>query len=529
MHLAAMLESTARKFPTKEALVHGARRLTFRELDDAARRAAAAFRDAGVRPGDRVAVMTFNTPGFVIAAFGLWRAGAVLVPVNHKLQAPEVARLVTHCGAVLGVADAALAATVRAGAPGVRWLWTEADGADTDSADSTDGAAAGAALGDDFDALVATTPPWEGVPFDHDAIAEILYTSGTTAAPKGCLHTHRGVATVATYVTAAVGLRADDRFLLAMPIWHASPLNNWLLSMVFLGGTTVLLREYHPIEFLRTVAAERTTAFFGAPIAYVAPLQVARAQGVDLASFDLSSARLWLAGGAPVGAETVRQIAAFYPGEFHQVYGMSEMGPVGTTLGPAHQELKAGSIGHAGMPGVDARVVDLDGRDVDPGGTGEIWLRSDTRMVGYLDDDEATRSAFVGDWYRSGDVVRVDEDGFWFIVDRLKDVIITGGENVYSQEVEEALRAHPEVADVAVVGRPHPDWGETIVAFVVASPGTQPTLESVRAYLADRLAHYKAPRHLVLVEALPRNPSGKLTKHVLRRRAAQDDLVTGPL
>lgn len=520
MHLGSMLESTARKVPAKEALVLGERRLTYAELDAAARRAAAVFRDAGVRPGDRVTVMTYNTPGFVVAAFGLWRAGAVLVPVNHKLQAPEVARLVAHSGAVLGVADATLAPVVTAAAPQVRWLWTEAGAVGQDTA-----GAEGTGAHDDFDALVAAAEPWDGVPPDQDTIAQVLYTSGTTAAPKGCEHTHRGLSSVAAYTTAAVGLRADDRFLLAMPIWHASPLNNWFLSMVFLGGTTVLLREYHPIEMLRTVAAERTTAFFGAPIAYVAPLQVAAAQGIDLSTFDLSSARLWLAGGAPVGADTVRAIRAAYPGELHQVYGMSEMGPVGTALGPADQERKAGSIGHAGMPGVDVRVVDLDGNDVGPGGTGEIWLRSDTRMVGYLDDPEATEAVVVGDWYRTGDVVRVDEDGYLFIVDRLKDVIITGGENVYSQEVEEALRGSPEVADVAVVGRPHADWGETVVAFVVPAPGAEPTLDSLRAFLADRLARYKVPRDVALVTELPRNPSGKLTKHVLRSRVREGTTV----
>ena len=204
---------------------------------------------------------------------------------------------------------------------------------------------------------------------------------------------------------------------------------------------------------------------------------------------------------------------------------MSEMGPVGTALGPADQERKAGSIGHAGMPGVDVRVVDLDGNDVGPGGTGEVWLRSDTRMVGYLDDPEATEAVLVGDWYRTGDVVHVDEDGYLFIVDRLKDVIITGGENVYSQEVEEALRGSPEVADVAVVGRPHADWGETVVAFVVPAPGAEPSLDSLRAFLADRLARYKVPRDVVLVTELPRNPSGKLTKHVLRSRVRENAAV----
>ncbi len=518
MHLGSMLESTARKVPAKEALVLGERRLTYAELDAAARRAAAVFRDAGVRPGDRVTVMTYNTPGFVVAAFGLWRAGAVLVPVNHKLQAPEVARLVAHSGAVLGVADATLAPVVAAAAPQVRWLWTEASAVGQDSAD-----AEGTREHDDFDALVAAAEPWDGVPPDQDTIAQVLYTSGTTAAPKGCEHTHRGLSSVAAYTTAAVGLRADDRFLLAMPIWHASPLNNWFLSMVFLGGTTVLLREYHPIEMLRTVAAERTTAFFGAPIAYVAPLQVAAAQGIDLSTFDLSSARLWLAGGAPVGADTVRAIRAAYPGE-HQVYGMSEMGPVGTALGPADQERKAGSIGDAGMPGVDVRVVDLDGNDVGPGGTGEIWLRSDTRMVGYLDDPEATEAVLVGDWYRTGDVVRVDEDGYLFIVDRLKDVIITGARTSTPRRSRRRCAGRRRSRTSPSSG------GRTPTGARRSSRSSSRTRRRADARLAARVprrparALQGAARRRARDRA-PRNPSGKLTKHVLRSRVREGTTV----
>lgn len=501
MNLSSMLESTARKFPRKEAVVYEDRRLSYGELVEASRRAAAVFRESGVRRGDVVAVMTFNTPGFVIAAFGLWRVGATLVPVNHKLAAPEVHYLIEHSGAVLGVVDAAILQTATTGAPGLRWLVTE--GAEHPS--------------DDFDLLVAESEPWDGVEVDENDIAQILYTSGTTSSPKGCRHSHRGLSTVPAYTTAAVGLRSDDRFLIAMPIWHSSPLNNWFLSMVFLGGTVVLQREYHPIEFLRIVGRERVTAFFGAPIAYLAPLQVARAQGLDLASFDLSTVRLWLAGGAPIGADTARALRASYPdGEFHQVYGMTEMGPVGTALGPNDQERKAGSIGAAGMPGVDVRVVTESGADAAAGESGEIWMRADTRMVGYLDDDATTEAAFSGEWYRTGDVARVDEDGYLFIVDRLKDVIITGGENVYSLEVEAALLPHPAVQDVAVVGRPHPDWGETIVAVVVLVADAEPSLDDLRAYLGERIARYKIPRELRLRDSLPRNPSGKVMKHLLR-------------
>jgi len=512
VHLNVLLESARRKFPDKDAVVYGAQRLSYRQLDAAARRAAEVFRREGVRPGDRVAVMTYNSPGFLIAAFGIWRAGGVLVPVNHKLTAAEVEYTIAHSGARVGVVSADLAAPARGGAPRTRWLLTEAATHGTDVADD-----------DDFDALVAAAPEWDSADGDEDDVAQILYTSGTTSAPKGCVHTHRTIASVPPLIVATIGLTRDDRFLIAMPIWHASPLNNWALTTLFLGGTVILLREYHPVEFLETVQRERATAFFGAPIAYLAPVQVAEAHGLDLGRYDLSSMRRWIYGGAPIGAPTARLLASVYRSEdFYQVYGMSEMGPVGTALYPHEQIEKAGSIGRGGMPGVDLRVVRADGGDAAPGETGEIWLGADTRMRGYLDNDAATADVFDGRWYRTGDVARVDDDGYLFIVDRLKDVVITGGENVYSQEVEEALRPHPDVVDVAVIGRPHPEWGETVVAVVVPVDGRTVDLDGVRAYLSDKLARYKVPRELVLVDALPRNPSGKLTKHVLREVVLTD-------
>ncbi|WP_461638464.1 AMP-binding protein, partial [Leucobacter sp. BZR 635] len=361
MDLSSMLEGTARKFPNKEAIVAGERRYTYSELVDRSRRAASVFRDAGLSRGAHVPVVTLNTPGFVFAAFGLWRAAMVLSPVNHKLTAPELRFLVTHSGAEVGVVDASLLATAKAAAPGVRWLVTEAAAFPEIEVDPRD----------DFDALLAEAEPWDGEPVDDTETAQLLYTSGTTSDPKGCLHSHRGITTVATYCTATAQLHASDRFLIAMPIWHSSPLNNWFISMIFLGGTAVLLREYHPIEFLRTIERERVTSFFGPAIAYLAPLQAAKAAGLEWSSFDLSSARLWLAGGAPIGEDTMRTMRAAYPSAgFQQVYGMTEMGPVGVTLEPADQEVKAGSIGRAGMPGVDLRVVTLAGTDAHPGETG---------------------------------------------------------------------------------------------------------------------------------------------------------------
>lgn len=275
----------------------------------------------------------------------------------------------------------------------------------------------------------------------------------------------------------------------------------------------MLQREYEPRAMLETVQREQVTAVFGAPIAFIAPVQAV--PGFD--AYDLSSVRSWIYGAGPMDADTVSRLRKAYGSEnFHQVYGMSEMGPVGASLSPGEQVEKAGSIGRGGMVGVDIRIVTQDGTDATAGGTGEIWLRSDTRMAGYLDDAKATEEAFVGDWYRSGDLGRVDEDGFVTLVDRLKDLIITGGENVASQEVEGVLRGHPDVLDVAVVGRPHEQWGETVVAVVVPRQGALLSLEGVREWLEPRLARYKIPRELVLRQDLPRTPSGKITKHVLR-------------
>ncbi|MFB7374046.1 class I adenylate-forming enzyme family protein [Streptomyces sp. NPDC056222] len=501
MHLSAMLDSAVRKAGGKEALVHGEQRWSYAELAADVRRAAAVLRDAGLRPGDRLAVMTYNTPAFVLAAFGAWHAGAVLVPVNHKFQAMEVERLLRHSGARLAVVDEALADVARAA------------GTDVPLVVSHPGEKPGDRTEGSFEALVESARDWAGAPRSDTDIAQILYTSGTSGAPKGCVHTHRGIALTAAYTAAAVALRRDERFLVCMPIWHASPLNNWMLGTVFMGGTVVLQHEYHPRVMLKTIEEERITAVFGAPIALIAPLQSVP----DFDGFDLTSVRSWIYGAGPLDADTARRLMKAYGSEnFHQVYGMSEMGPVGSSLSPEEQVEKAGSIGRGGMPGVDLRVVRQGGVDAVPGETGEIWLRSDTRMVGYLDNDEATAQAFVGDWYRSGDLGRIDEDGFVTIVDRMQDVIITGGENVASQEVEGALRGHADVLDVAVVGRPHQQWGETVVAVVVPREGAEPTLDELRAWLEPRIARYKIPRELVLRSQLPRTPSGKVTKHVLR-------------
>ncbi len=496
--LGSMLASSARRHPDKAAIRAAGHALSYAQLQAAAGRAARVLIDAGVTRGHCVALMCFNTPGFVIAAFGAWRLGAIVVPINHKLAAPEVDYVLHHCGARLAICDGALAGIVTAVAT--------CPVLTTDSAVDRLG---------DFDALLETAEAFEDELAEEGDLAQVLYTSGTTGKPKGCLHDHRGLSLVAAYSSAVVPMRADDRSLIAMPIWHASPLNNWLLGALFIGATVVLLREYHPRHFLQTVQDEKITMYFGAPVSFLAPLQLVP----DFAEFDLSSVRAFIYGAGPIGADTARMLQKAYRNDrFFQVYGMTETGPSGTILYPEEQIERAGSCGRSTLPGIDRRVVKADGSEAGPGEVGEVWFRAVTIMRGYLNDAEATAAAFDGEWYRTGDLARLDEAGYATIVDRARDMIITGGENVYSKEVEDALMNHPAIADAAVVGKPHAQWGETIVAFVALKPEQSLDIDGLRDWLDTRLARYKLPRELHLRQSLPRTPSGKVQKHLLRQQ-----------
>ncbi|MGS0892794.1 AMP-binding protein [Burkholderia stagnalis] len=502
MNLVAALDRAARATPDQPFLVTESATITYADARARSHRAAGVLSALGIAAGDRVAAMCFNTPGFVDLMFGAWRLGAAFVPINHKLQAPEVDYVLAHSGSKALLFDVALAPVLERVVHPARRLVTEGE---------LDGVRC-------FDTMCAAMDGVAGIePADGD-IAQILYTSGTTGRPKGCLHSHRTVTFAAVSAALAIGIGRHERTLMAMPIWHSSPLNNWFGGTLYAGGTVVLLREYHPLRFLQTIERERVTLYFGAPVSYTLPLDT-----VDgFAAFDLSSVRAWLYGGGPIGAAQAERLARAYRSDtFFQVYGMTETGPAGTTLYPDEQIAKAGSIGRRGGPGVDLRVVRADGGDARPGDTGEIWLKADSMMLGYLDEAAATRAAFApGGWYRTGDLARIDQDGYLFIVDRLKDMIVTGGENVYSKEVEDVLSAHPGVAEAAVVGVPHPEWGETVVAHVVARAVAAADADALRAFCGERLAAYKIPREFVFVEALPRTPTGKLQKFLLRGRAS---------
>ncbi|MCF8040728.1 MAG: AMP-binding protein [Desulfarculaceae bacterium] len=501
MNLVEILELNARKFGQRDCLRYNGEGLTYGELDKKASQAAGLLQSWGIAKGDRVGLMSFNTPAYVIAYYGILRAGGVVVPINHKLQAPEVDYILGHSGAKLLLADGALA-------PVLAKLDSQVRRAALDS--DIDGM-------DRFEALLESALPAQPVAIADDDLAQILYTSGTTGKPKGCLHTHQTV--LFAGITGALVVKMDfrDRLLMAMPIWHSSPLNNWFMGVQFVGGCTVLIREYHPLHFLQAVQDEKCTVYFGAPISYILPIQMIP----HFDTFDLSSMRCWIYGGGPISGEVALDLMKRYQSEnFYQVYGMTEAGPTGTTLFPWEQVTKAGSIGAQGLPGADTKVMRFDGEPAQAGETGEIWLKAPSMMKGYYQDPEATKEAFEDGWYKTGDVARVDQDGYMFIVDRSKDMIVTGGENVYSKEVEDAIAAHPAVMEVAVLGRPHNEWGETVVAYVVPKQDQQASAEELEAFLADKLARYKIPRDFMFVAELPHTPTGKIMKYRLREEAS---------
>jgi len=499
MKLTNLLESNARKHPSKDCLRYNGKHYTFKDVLDMSLSAAAFFQSQGIVKGDKISIMSQNTPDFVIALYGSWFAGATVVPINHKLMAPETDYILDHSESKIFLFDGSLSGVADKITTNVKKI-------------SLDSKVDGYAY---FGENINSQKEPKKVIVNDDDYAEILYTSGTTGKPKGCLHTHRNVVMAGITAVIATKMDADDILLMAMPIWHSSPLNNWFAGIQYVGGTTVLLREYHPVHFVQAIQNEKCTIYFGAPVSYTMPVQLIP----NFDSFDLKSMRAWIYGGGPISADVAKMLMEKYKtSNFYQVYGMTESGPTGTVLLPKEQIKKAGSIGKFGLPGCDIRIVKNDGHDAKTGDTGEIWLRSDSMMKGYYKNPDATKESFEGDWYKTGDVARIDDDGYLFIVDRIKDMIVTGGENVYSKEVEDVIITMPGITAVAVIGLPHPEWGETVAAFIIKNQDSNVTKESIINFLSDKLAKYKIPKQFFFVDNLPYTPSGKVMKYKLREQ-----------
>ncbi len=497
-NLWSLLERSSRNFPEALALRFpaGKRYLTWLDLKQAALALARELQGRGIEKGDRVGLFLPNTPEFVISFFAASYLGAVVVPINGKLTAPEISYILADSGAkaLLYAADKGETVKEAVEKAGVGVLLADTDFPLQDAGGDSDYREGGYAEAAD--------------------LAEILYTSGTTGRPKGVMLTNYAVIAVGQMMAYEAQIYHGDNVLLLMPLTHSAPLNLFVVGAVW-AGAQMTLGEFTPQALLQLAAGEGATHFFGAPVAYQLLCRMP-----NLAEYDLSAMKLWIYGGAPIGREQVLNWQKLLPGKFMSVYGLTEAGPNGLALRPAEHAVKAGSIGGRGSINTAVKIVREDGREAGPGETGEIALKTASVMLGYYNNSGATASALRENWLLTGDVALKDEDGYVWILDRKKDMIISGGVNVYPKEIEDLLLTHPQVADVAVIGVPHPDWGESVCAVVVPHPGGEPSLETIRQFCQGKLADYKVPKLLRLVPALPRNSSGKLLKYELRAERA---------
>jgi fatty-acyl-CoA synthase len=504
--LADLLRRSAKREPAKMAITCGATRWTFGEFDAITDRLAAGLARIGVAKGDRVAVLARNSHGFAALRFALARLGAVLVPINFMLKAEEAAYILRHAGAGVLATDSGLAEVARAAAgldtqvKQMVWLPSE---------DASEPAAGMIA----FDELVERRESPPDIELAGTDLAQIVYTSGTESAPKGAMLTHDAVIWQYVSCVADAAIAPDDVMLHALPLYHCAQLDVFLGPMVYVGGRSIITAKPTPDNLLPLIERHRITSFFAPPTVWIALL---RSPLFD--QTDLSSLRKGYYGASIMPVEVLRELARRLPQvRFWNLYGQTEIAPLATMLGPDDQLRKPGSCGRAVL-NVETRVVDDAMRDVKPGEVGEIVHRSPHLMLGYFHDEERTRAAFEGGWFHSGDLATIDEEGYITVVDRKKDMIKTGGENVASREVEETVYRLAGVSEVAVIGVPHPRWVEAVLAVVVPKPGQELTEAQVLAHCEQHLAGFKMPKAVVFTDALPKNPSGKLLKRELRQR-----------
>ncbi len=502
--------------PGRVALVFEGRSVTYGELYERVVRLARRFRKAGVAPSDRVAYLGPNHPGLVETMFAAHLLGGIFVPLNFRLTAPEIDFMLAHSGTKLLVFAPSCAGTAEGlnTAAALVPLHSIADALPFPAARAGDAAGVTRAVEKKADGLslpaVDEMRREVEVSVGLDEPAFILYTSGTTGRPKGAVLTHGNVVWNCFNLLVGVDVGADEVGLVGAPLFHVAALDQCLLPTFLKGGTSVLMPSWDVDNALDLIASERVTWMFG-----VAAMFAGLAQSPRWRSADLSSVRSVMSGGAsvPPALITAYQERGL---TFCQGYGLTETAP-GATFLEARESLA--HVGSAGVPVffADVRCARPDMSDADVGEPGEVLVRGPNVTPGYWDDQAATEAAFAdGGWFRSGDVALVDESGHFHIVDRLKDMYVSGGENVYPAEVESVIFEHPDVAEVAVVGVPDEKWGEVGRAFVVAKPGRRVDVGELRAFLGGRLARYKLPVYVEVVEGLPRTGSNKVRKAPLR-------------
>ncbi|WNZ07392.1 long-chain fatty acid--CoA ligase [Streptomyces sp. 11x1] len=498
------------QYTSPSALVYEDTEISAGRLSRTVTRFAAGLAANGLRSGDRVAYLGLNSVTFFETLFAAAQLGAVFVPVNFRLAPDEVRHILVDSGAhtlVVEQGHRALVESIMNEVPARRHVLIDTD-------PRCPAAAAPAAVWTPLSELLGSDQPArEPATLHDDDLGVLMYTSGTTGRPKGVMLTHGNLWWNAANVDSVVDTRTADVNLAVAPLFHIGGLNALTLRTLLRGGTVILRRGFDPAQCLEDLVQHRVNSLFAVPAMFAA---LARVPGFREA--DLSALRAAIVAGAPVPPQLIRDYGE-HGVLLQQAWGLTETAPFATYLPAGLTSEKAGSAG-APMPYTEVRLVDpATGaviRDTDI--RGEMCVRGPNVTTGYWNNPDATRSAFdEAGWFHSGDIAHRDKDGLYYIVDRLKDMIISGGENVYPAEVERVLAALPGVIEAAVIGVPDPKWGETVLAVLTCESGTAPTLEEVRAFAGGQLARYKLPTRVMIAEQLPRNGSGKLAKTELRR------------
>ena len=504
-----MMARNARKFPDKEALIYGKTRLTYKQFNARINQLAHALLDLGIKKGSKVAVLAFNCNEFLEIYFALAKIGGMTVPLNFRLAGDELIYIVNHSEAEAFIMGEAFVQTVEAmqkDFPKVK-----------NYISITDKPVEGMLH---YESWIAKYPDDEPlILIDEDDPLFIMYTAGTTGSPKGAVLTHKNEIVMCMLESMFVGCEpgisnlSNSRVFAAPPVFHLAAFGFCQIAFFF-GATIVLPTEvFNPAYIMQTIEEERITAILLIPAMATFLLALP-----DLDKYDTSSLNIWVTGAAILPTEIRRQIVKHFPNvKIFDMFGQTEMSPVVSGLPPSEAEGRETSVGRA-FPFIEIRVVDDDDNDVPLGTVGEAIYRGPTVMKEYYKNPEATAEAMRGGWFHSADLVRQDEEGFIYIVDRKKDMIISGGENIYPAEIEDVLYKHPKVLECAVIGVYDEEWGESIKAVVVCKQGDEMTEEEVVEYCKERLANYKKPKSVDFMDALPRNPAGKVLKRVLKEQ-----------
>lgn len=500
---ADLIRQSAERFADSEALVFAGRRTSYRDLDDASNRVAQGLIAQGISPGDRVVYFAKNTDYFYEIWFGCVKAGAVVTPLNYRLATPEIAFVLSDCAPKLAFVAGEFLDTAR-------------------SAMAELNHAPEIIVFDDAGNDVTSYPYWRNAfPADdpkragrgEDEVIQV-YTSGTTANPKGVQHTHKGWLSFSHLCPSVDGLayKPGESVINAMPFFHVAGLNVGIAGLCQ-GSRLIIVDDIVPSKVLELIETEAVNHAFFVPSVIAMLLS-----SPDIDSRDTTSLKSIAYGASPISEALLLAAQDRFKCDFLQFYGMTETTGAGASLAPADHDPEKNRLRSCGRPwpGVEMRVVDAHGLEVTQGDVGEILIRTPTLMKGYYNNPGATRDAVRGGWMHTGDAAFQDEDGYFFICDRIKDMIVTGGENVYPAEVENALAAHPDIADIAVIGVPDPKWGEAVKAIVVAQDGARQSADEIITWARALIANYKIPKTIDFVETIPRNPSGKILRRVLR-------------